>query len=94
MKNSATLPAKREPQARQHVTRPPLTEREKQVLHLLAQWWDSKGYGASVRDIAAQMPWSHGTVASDMRKLKNKGYVEQPPYTQRSARPVDLNGAA
>jgi DNA-binding CsgD family transcriptional regulator len=74
--------------------RPPLTDREAEVLRILRDWWAEKGYGASVRDIAAQMNWSLGTIAGDMRSLRAKGYITQPPYTQRAARPVDLEDGA
>jgi hypothetical protein len=93
--NTAALarPCPRPEQARR--VRPPLTEREALVLGLLRKFRAERGYGPSHRDIANQIPWSLGTVAHDMRQLRLKGYITQPPGTPRAAVPVDdVEGAA
>jgi DNA-binding NarL/FixJ family response regulator len=96
LNGNTTLPAKRDPRAEQpRKSRQPLTEREAQILQLLREFRAEHGYGASHRDIADQIPWSLGTVAHDMRSLRVKGYIKQPPATPRAAVPVDdAEGAA
>lgn len=76
------------------VNRPPLTPRERQILTALKDFRAANGYGASFRELAAQIPCALATVAVDMRSLRNKGYIRQPAGITRAAVPVDEDGAA
>src|SRR5262245_57658251 len=70
-----------------------LTDRQKQVLHLIEQSITQRGYPPTLREIGEQMGIrSTNGVNDHLKALEKKGYLVREDLKSRALRPVKASG--
>lgn len=57
-----------------------LTEREKEVLYIIKDFYNKYGFTPSYSELAKALKVSRGAVQHHVRSLKDKGYLEDNYY--------------
>ncbi|MDQ0228739.1 LexA family protein [Metabacillus niabensis] len=72
-----------------------ITKRQKEVLEIINEHVDEKGYPPSYREIAYRMNiCSSSTIQSHLDKLKEKGYVTWVPGQPRTLKVINEKTAS
>ena len=74
--------------------RPPLTERQRQVLQFISECLRERGYPPTLREIGRHMGIKSTNGVNDhLKALERKGYLKREGLKSRALRPVDVPGA-
>lgn len=63
-----------------------LTDRQREVVDFIRQWWAEHGYGPSLQDMADGLAISKPVALGTVRRLKRLGAVKYTPRVARSTR--------